>query len=246
MEAALSRLYACIMMFFHLCARRYNRSSWGRLWSSLKDSFKLKYIDLIADIELCSTLVESLANAGARIEIWNIHVFTEAGHAKLAEIDAKMDRASCAQMEKLENMDKSVSRMCNGQATIIDGQIRLLDGQMKLDRIDTNVVELFNSQGRLVDGQMQLFKGQTRLEARMTQIYQIVTSSQSTFNLTYRAVYRVEFHHILEFFTPKTLDPTQTCIEQCTTRKHATWLGQQRAWVDPRPLCWCTYTEASN
>lgn len=205
MEAALSRLYTCILMFFRLCARWYNRSPLGRLWSALKDPFELKYKDLLGDIELCSNLIDNLANAGARVEIRNVHALSESDHEKLIEIDAKVVDAFDAQMKKLENIDRAVSRVSDGQVAIIDGQAALLNGQRKLDQIDTKVVQLSDGQSRLLDGQLQLFNGQTRLETRLTQVCQIVKSSQSTLEMTHRAVYRLELHHILEFFKPQTL-----------------------------------------
>ncbi|KAF1966616.1 hypothetical protein BU23DRAFT_544051 [Bimuria novae-zelandiae CBS 107.79] len=97
MEAALARLYTCILLFFRLCARWYNRSSWARLWSSLRDTFEVKYKDLIEDIELYSDLVEGFARAGARVEVRNIHALTEADHRGLAGIDAKIKAAFDAQ-----------------------------------------------------------------------------------------------------------------------------------------------------
>ncbi|KAF9693090.1 hypothetical protein EKO04_008923 [Ascochyta lentis] len=205
MAAALSRLYTCILMFFRLCARWYKRSSWGRLWSSLKDPFELKYKDLLADIELCSNLVENLASAGARVEIRNVHALTESDHAKLIEIDAKTADAFDTQMRKLEEIDKSVSKVCSGQSILIDGQKQLLSSQGKIDQIDIKVVELFKSQSTLIDGQSQLFNGQARLEARLTQVCQIVTLSQSTLDSTHSAVYRLELQNIFEFFKPKIL-----------------------------------------
>jgi hypothetical protein len=80
----------------------------------------------------------------------------------------------------------------------MDGQGKLLSGQNKLAKIDIQVVELARGQSMLIDGQ-------TRMEARMTQMYQMVTSNQSTLDATHRAVFRLEFHHILEFFMPKVL-----------------------------------------
>lgn len=184
MEATLARLYASILMFFRLCAKWYNRSSLGRLWSALKDPFELKYKGLLADIELCSNLVDNIANAGARVEIRSVHALTESDHAKLIEIDAKVD----AQMRQLMSIDRSVSRIRDGQVAIIDGQ----------SQIDTRVVEIARNQTAMIEGQ-------ARFEARLTQVFQMVTSNQTTLEATHRAVYRLEFHHILEFFSPKVL-----------------------------------------
>lgn len=198
MEAALARLYASILMFFRLCAKWYNRGSLGRFCSTLKDPFELKYKALLTDIELCSNLVDNLANAGARVEIRSVHALTESDHVKLIEIDAKVTDAFNAQMRKLENIDESVSKLRDGQNVLMDGQGKLLSGQTKLSQIDVQVVELARGQSLLIDGQ-------TRMEARMTQMYQMVTSNQSTLDATHRAVFRLEFHHILNFFMPKVL-----------------------------------------
>lgn len=198
MEAALARLYASILMFFRLCAKWYNRGSLGRFCSALKDPFELKYKALLADIELCSSLVDNLANAGARVEIRSVHALSESDHAKLIEIDAKVTDAFNAQMRKLESIDEGVSKLRDGQIALMGGQGKLLSGQTKLGQIDIQVVELARGQSLLIDGQ-------TRMEARMTQMYQMVTSNQSTLDATHRAVFRIEFHHVLKFFMPKVL-----------------------------------------
>ena len=198
MEATLARLYASILMFFRLCAKWYNRGSLGRFCSALKDPFELRYKALLADIELCSNLVDNLANAGARVEIRSVHALTESDHTKLIEIDAKVTDAFNAQMRKLENIDEGVSKLRDGQIALMDGQGKLLSGQTKLGQIDIQVVELARGQSLLIDGQ-------TRMEARMTQMYQMVTSNQSTLDATHRAVFRIEFHHILKLFMPKVL-----------------------------------------
>lgn len=199
MEAVLARLYAGILMFFRLCAKWYNRSPLGRLWSAVKDPFELKYEKYLRDIELCSNLVDNLAKAGARVEIRSVHALTESDHAKLIEIDAKID----AQLRQLEGIGKSVSEIRDGQVTIIDSQAKLLSGQAKFDQIDARVMDIARNQMVLIDGHSQLFEGQARLEARLTQVCQMVKSNQTTLDATHQAVYRLEFHHILEFFLPK-------------------------------------------
>lgn len=177
MEAALSRLYAGVLMFFRLCARWYSRGSWGRLWSSFKNPFELKYKDLVVEIERASGTVENLAIAGARVEVRNIHALTTGNHAKLVDIDTRLKTAFDTQTQRLDSFDKCISSISDGQAAVIDGQVTLINGQLRLENI----------------------------EAQVTQIYNIVQTSQSVLNQTHRAVYRLEFHHILEFFTPKTL-----------------------------------------
>ena len=204
-KSALSRLYACILMFFRLCARWYKKGSWGRLWSSLKDPFELKYKDLLVDIKRSSDLVESFAVVGARVEVRNIHALTKVDHTRLVEIDANWKMALDAQTRKLESMDVRISSISDSQAAIVDGQSMLLDGQIgllnrqtRLDPTDPEIMRLSNEQSSLTDGQ-------ARLEVMITQMHKIVASNQSTLSLTRRAVYRLEFHHILEFFVPKTL-----------------------------------------
>ncbi|KAF2996823.1 hypothetical protein E8E13_002571 [Curvularia kusanoi] len=196
MEAALARLYASILMFFRLCAKWYNRDSVDRFFSAIKDPFEQKYKALLDDVELCSNLVDNLANAGARVEIRSLHALTEGDHAKLIEIDAKVSDAFNAQMRKLENIEKKILRVYDGQVVLIDVQAKLLSGQTKLGKIDDQIVELVTSQSMLFDAQMEM-------DSRLTQIYQVVKSSQSTLNATHRAVFRLEFHNVLDFFAPK-------------------------------------------
>lgn len=72
MRDALSRLYAYTIRFLHLCVRWYSRSSLGRLFSSIKHPFKLDYQELVEQIRMCTTDIEDLANAGARVDIRDI------------------------------------------------------------------------------------------------------------------------------------------------------------------------------
>jgi hypothetical protein len=82
MKEALSRLYVYIILFLRLCVRWYNRSSLGRLWSSLKSPFELDYQDLVQQIKASSVSVEDLANAGARIEIRDIRIIQGLHHSQ--------------------------------------------------------------------------------------------------------------------------------------------------------------------
>ncbi|EDU51595.1 hypothetical protein PtrSN002B_010849 [Pyrenophora tritici-repentis] len=72
MRDALSRLYAYIIRFLHLCVRWYSRSSLGRFFSGLKNPFELHYQDLVEQIKTRSADVQDLANAGARVDIRDI------------------------------------------------------------------------------------------------------------------------------------------------------------------------------
>ncbi|KAH6618646.1 hypothetical protein C7974DRAFT_34011 [Boeremia exigua] len=191
MEAALSKLYACILMFFRLCHRWHNRSECGRLSSSLKDSFELKYNDLLLEVERASGVVGNLATAGACVEIRNVHALTRADHAKLLGMDAGLKTAFEAQTLRLDSLDRRVSNIKDGQATLEDGQLRLESRRTRLDPTDPKVI--------------QLSDGREMLKVQVTQIYSIVQGSQLILNQTHRTVYRLEFHHILEFFMPKTL-----------------------------------------
>jgi hypothetical protein len=118
MKAVLSRLYTCLLLFLQLCVRWYNRSSWGRLWSSLKDPFELRYKDLVADIEICSTLVENLANGGARVEIRKIHALSELEQKKLEDIDAKMESLFHAQSTQIAGVNANILNLSARQNTL--------------------------------------------------------------------------------------------------------------------------------
>jgi hypothetical protein len=76
METVLSRLFADIILFFSLCVKWYNRSSMGRLWSSLKTPFELDYQELVDQIRSCSIAVEERAAAAARAEARDFHTTT--------------------------------------------------------------------------------------------------------------------------------------------------------------------------
>lgn len=84
----------------------------------------------------------------------------------------------------------------------------LLDGQKKLGHIEVQIAELAKGQAKIVDVQGHLLDGQARLDARISQICQIVSASQAILDLTHRAVFNLEFHQILQVFTPKTLPGT--------------------------------------
>jgi hypothetical protein len=85
MKDALSRLYAYIILFLQLCVKWYNRSSLGRLWSSLKTPFELDYKDLVEQIKTSSAAVEDLANAGARVEIRDIRTIQDIHHVQFVD-----------------------------------------------------------------------------------------------------------------------------------------------------------------
>ncbi|KAF2113903.1 hypothetical protein BDV96DRAFT_600662 [Lophiotrema nucula] len=120
MEAALSRLYTYVIMFFQLCVRWYNRSSLGRLWASFKTPFELDYKDLVEQIRVCSHAVEDLANAGARAEIRNIRVLLELHHARAIEQDAKLLELqnrlenSMTQLMQVATSHKSITERMSG------------------------------------------------------------------------------------------------------------------------------------
>ena len=90
MEAALSRVYAHIILFFHLCVQWYNRSPLGRLWSSITSPFELDYQELVEQIQLSSKAVDDLANAGSRAEVRDIHILTELQNQQILGVDMKL------------------------------------------------------------------------------------------------------------------------------------------------------------
>ncbi|KAI4950395.1 hypothetical protein J4E91_004277 [Alternaria rosae] len=90
MEAALSRLYAHLMLFFHLCVRWYNRGPLGRLCSAITSPFELDYQELMEQIRLSSKEVDDLASAGSRAEIRHVRVLTELQNQQMLEIDVKL------------------------------------------------------------------------------------------------------------------------------------------------------------
>ncbi|KAF2833902.1 hypothetical protein CC86DRAFT_312074 [Ophiobolus disseminans] len=90
MKEALSRLYAYIIRFLHLCVHWYSRSSLGRFFSGLKNPFKLEYQDLVEHIKACSTAIEDLANAGARVEIRDISTIQAIHHSQFMDLYSKL------------------------------------------------------------------------------------------------------------------------------------------------------------
>jgi len=90
MEAALSRLFAYIILFLRLCVRWYRKSPWGRICSAIKTPFELGYQDLVNHIQECSKAVEDLASAGARAEIRDVHELARLQYAQIRDLDAKL------------------------------------------------------------------------------------------------------------------------------------------------------------
>jgi len=104
MKEALSRLYACIIRFLHLCVIWYSRCSLGRFFSGLKNPFKLEYHDLVEQIKVCSVAIEDLANAGARVEIRDISTTQTLHHSQLMDLWGKL-------LEKQEWVEKSLTQL---------------------------------------------------------------------------------------------------------------------------------------
>lgn len=104
MKDALSRLYAYIMLFLHLCVKWYDRSSLGRLWSAIKSPFELDYQDLVDQIKLSSAAVEDLANAGARVEIRDIRTMQDIYHTRFVKFYTKL-------MDRQASLENSVSQL---------------------------------------------------------------------------------------------------------------------------------------
>jgi hypothetical protein len=184
MKAALSRLYTCLIMFFHLCVRWYNQNSWGRLWSSLKNPFELKYKDLVADIESCSTLVEGLANGGARVEIRDIHVLSELDHTKLTEIDAKLEKVYDGQKGQLTEINANVLRLSDRQATLETQMIQML----QIATLNRSLIERVN-------GGVQNMR---------------------------QCVFGLDFHRVVQSFTPKILPDAALLKVQPLARRSPT------------------------
>ena len=108
-----------------------------------------------------------------------MHDLTESDHAKLVEIDMKIGDAFTAQMKMLEQLNRGIAQLFDGQVMLTDERKKLSSGQMKLDKTNTQVTELATGRAVLTDGQLRPFDGQARLEVRLTQA-RFVTSSQLT------------------------------------------------------------------
>ncbi|CAN9304554.1 unnamed protein product [Alternaria sp. RS040] len=107
MEAALSRLFKYIILFLRLCVRWYKKSSLGRVCSAIKTPFELDYQDSMEHIQECSKAVDDLANAGARVEVRDVHILTELQHAQVRELDSKLLKV----LEKQENFDAKMVQL---------------------------------------------------------------------------------------------------------------------------------------
>ena len=85
MKAALSQLYACIILFFQRCVRWYNKGPLRRALSSIKTPFELEYKDLLDRVSLCSKTVEGISQAAARAELRLTRTLVELLHSQSVE-----------------------------------------------------------------------------------------------------------------------------------------------------------------
>jgi hypothetical protein len=161
MEAALSRLYAYIVLFFRLCVRWYNRSPLGRLWSSITSPFELDYQELVEEIQSCSKVVDDLASAGARTEIRHIRTLTELQHVQIRDIDAKL-------LDVLENQKKFKADMIQSL------QVATLHKSVT-ERIGVDVCSISQTVYRIeFNGVMQFFEPKVSPETALLKVQSFV------------------------------------------------------------------------
>ncbi|KNG47929.1 hypothetical protein TW65_05269 [Stemphylium lycopersici] len=113
MEAALSRLYAYIML------RWYNRSPLGRLWSAITTPFELDYQELVEQIQHCSQAVDDLANAGARAEIRHVRTLADLQHTQLREHGVKLAQI-LERQKKADELLAQVMQIATSHKTITE------------------------------------------------------------------------------------------------------------------------------
>ncbi|RAR04552.1 hypothetical protein DDE82_004509 [Stemphylium lycopersici] len=166
MEAALSRLYAYIMLFFRLCVRWYNRSPLGRLWSAITTPFELDYQELVEQIQHCSQAVDDLANAGARAEIRHVRTLADLQHTQLREHGVKLSQ--------------------------------ILERQKKADELLAQVMQIATSHKTITERMGEDVRGISQ------------------------GVYRIEFHHVIQFFAPTILPETVLSKVQSLVRRNPT------------------------
>jgi hypothetical protein len=132
MKDALSRLYAYVIRFLHLCVRWYSRSSLGRFFSGLKNPFKLDYQDLVEQIKVCSAAIEDLANAGARVEIRDISTIQAIHHSQFMDLYSKL-------LKKYDWMENSLKQLLEVTTT----------SKTLTERVDLNVRDMKRSNYRM-------------------------------------------------------------------------------------------------
>ncbi len=144
MEAALSRLYAHIILFSIQCVRWYKRSSGGRLWSALKDPFELQYHDLVEHIKLCSENIDAIANAGLRVESRHGHGLLKRHDSRLTEVDARLIEMQKSMTNCEDYMRHLMHIGTSSQTTIERMSIHVCATDKRTQRIEfRKVVEFF-------------------------------------------------------------------------------------------------------
>jgi hypothetical protein len=155
MKDTLSRLYAYIILFLQLCVKWYNRSSLGRLWSSLKKPFELDYEGLVEQIKISSAAVEDVANAGARVEIRDIRTIQDIHHAQFVTFyNNLLDRQAALEDSMTQLMQVATSSNTLTQRISIDvREISATTYRLEFDRIVEFLAPVIPPQAALLKAQ---------------------------------------------------------------------------------------------
>jgi hypothetical protein len=79
MKAAISQLYAHIILFFRRAVKWYRLGPASRAFASIIKPFSLEFKDTVEQIRLCSKKVEGIAKGAERAELRDVHITVQRG-----------------------------------------------------------------------------------------------------------------------------------------------------------------------
>ncbi|RWA13291.1 hypothetical protein EKO27_g1799 [Xylaria grammica] len=106
-RAALSGIYAYVLLFLRQAVKWYARSSAGRAVSAIFTS-PLKCESIINQIRACVKTIEDEASVSSQAEIRDIHVEILRHGRRLDEIERKIDTTDLVQTQRWETLDQRI------------------------------------------------------------------------------------------------------------------------------------------
>ncbi|KAF2498987.1 hypothetical protein BU16DRAFT_454960 [Lophium mytilinum] len=107
MQAAISRLYAHIILFLQKAVNWYKRGLAARIRSAIFKPYKLEYQDTVEQIKLCARTVDDVATSGNRAEVRDMNITMQILHTEAR----RRDEEARERDEKLHAMQLELKEM---------------------------------------------------------------------------------------------------------------------------------------
>lgn len=101
-RAAISALYAHILLFFKQLASWLNRSKTRKIISAIRSPFKLGLKTSVDEVKRCALILDAAADLASKSEMRSMHVLMHAVFDQLASMQAKFDDLSTSLDKRLE------------------------------------------------------------------------------------------------------------------------------------------------